>query len=85
MRGEVRRADMWGGGGVQAAFRGRVRLKAGGQGTRGAHVEHVAHGCDLGRVPAQRLVELARGLPGRMEGIRCGARCGPGRREGVGR
>eukprot|EP00964_Phaeocystis_antarctica_P096347 scaffold62657_cov64-Phaeocystis_antarctica.AAC.7 len=27
------------------------------QGTRGAHVEHVAHGCDAGRVEAQRLVE----------------------------
>ena len=28
-----------------------------GQGTRGAHVEHVIHDCDLRRVEAQRLVE----------------------------
>ena len=42
----------------------------GGQGTRGAHVEHVAHGCDAGRVEAQRLVELRRALPSRREGMR---------------
>ena len=42
---------------VQAACMGRARLKAGGgQGTRGAHPEHAAHGRDLGRVEAERLV-----------------------------
>eukprot|EP00964_Phaeocystis_antarctica_P030330 scaffold17120_cov41-Phaeocystis_antarctica.AAC.3 len=35
---------------------------------RGAHLEHPAHGCDAGRVEAQRLVELRRGLPSRKEG-----------------
>eukprot|EP00964_Phaeocystis_antarctica_P062441 scaffold37413_cov54-Phaeocystis_antarctica.AAC.4 len=45
---------------------------------RGAHPEHAAHGCDLGRVEAQRLVERRRALPSRKEGVRCGARCGPG-------
>ena len=32
------------------------------QGTRGAHMEHVAHLCDFGRVEAQRLVERRRAL-----------------------
>eukprot|EP00964_Phaeocystis_antarctica_P048466 scaffold28065_cov57-Phaeocystis_antarctica.AAC.3 len=45
---------------------------------RGAHVEHVAHVRDAGRVEAQRLVERPRKLPSRKEGVRCGARCGPG-------
>ena len=45
---------------------------------RGAHVEHVAHVRDAGRVEAQRLVERRRALPSRKEGVRCGARCGPG-------
>ena len=36
---------------------GRARLKAEGQGTRGAHLEHVVHVRDLGRDEAQRLVE----------------------------
>eukprot|EP00964_Phaeocystis_antarctica_P059251 scaffold35177_cov64-Phaeocystis_antarctica.AAC.2 len=44
---------------------------------RGAHVEHVVHGCDTRRVEAQRLVERRRFLPSRKEGVRCGARCGP--------
>ena len=34
-------------------------------GTRGAHVEHLSHVHDLGRVEAERLVELLRGLPSR--------------------
>ena len=55
-----------------------ARLKAGGWGTRRAHAEHVAHGCDLGRVEAQLLVERRRALPSRKEGMRCGRRCGPG-------
>ena len=33
------------------------------EGTRGAHVEHVPHGCEPGRVEAQRLVERRRSLP----------------------
>eukprot|EP00964_Phaeocystis_antarctica_P065164 scaffold39268_cov62-Phaeocystis_antarctica.AAC.3 len=45
---------------------------------RGAHVEHVAHVRDAGCVEAQRLVERRRLLPSRKEGVRCGARCGPG-------
>ena len=42
---------------AHAACMGMDRLKAGGQGTRGAHVEHLLHGRDLGRVEAERLVE----------------------------
>ena len=47
---------------------------------RGAHVKHLAHVLDAGRVDAQRLVELrhALALPSRKEGVRCGATCGPG-------
>ena len=63
---------------AQAACTGRARLKAGGQGTRGAHVEHLMHQYDLGRVEAQRLVERPRVLPSRKEDFRCGARCGQG-------
>ena len=40
------------------------------QGTRGAHVEHVLHLRDLGRVEAERLVERRRALPSRKAGIR---------------
>ena len=37
---------------TQSACTGRARLKAvGGQGTRGAHVEHAEHGRDAGGVP----------------------------------
>ena len=36
---------------------GRARLKAEGQGTRGAYIKHVDHACDAGRIEAQRLVE----------------------------
>ena len=50
----------------------------GGQGTRGAHVEHAAHGRDLGRVEAERLVERRRVLPSRKAGMRRGKRYGPG-------
>ena len=57
---------------------GMARLKAGGQGTRGAHLEHALHGRDLGRVEAERLVELVRALPSRRAGMRCGKRYGPG-------
>ena len=55
------------------------RLKAaGGQGTRGAHLEHGEHAPYLGRVEAERLVERRRGLPSRKTGMRRGKRCGPG-------
>eukprot|EP00964_Phaeocystis_antarctica_P160679 scaffold132481_cov45-Phaeocystis_antarctica.AAC.1 len=37
----------------------------------GAHVEHVSHGFDSGRVEAQRLVERRRFLPSRNESTRC--------------
>ena len=49
---------------AKAACTGMDRLKAvGGQGTRGAHVEHLVHVRDLGRVEAERLVELFCVLP----------------------
>ena len=59
---------------------GRSDSRLGGQGTRGAHLEHVVHVRDLGGVPAQRLVEGVRVLPSRKGGAyaMCGARCGPG-------
>ena len=39
---------------------GRGRLKARGQGTRGAYREHPGHGCDSGRVPVGNIpVELS--------------------------
>ena len=41
-------------------------------------MEHLVHVRDAGGVEAQRLVEGPRLLPSRKEGIRCGARCGPG-------
>jgi len=52
-----------------SGMHGKARLKAfGGQGTRGTHAEHLAHGRDLGRVPAERLVERRCELPSRREG-----------------
>ena len=66
--------------------RGKARLKAvGGQGTRGAHVEHGAHVRDLGGVKAQRLIERQRVLPSRREGHAMRGEVRAGRREGVGR
>ena len=41
---------------VQGRARLQIRTEAG-HGWGGAHVEHVAHGCDAGGVEAQRLVE----------------------------
>eukprot|EP00964_Phaeocystis_antarctica_P064762 scaffold39005_cov47-Phaeocystis_antarctica.AAC.1 len=73
----------WGGaGGVQG---GGSDSRLGAQGTRGAHVERVVHGCDAGRVEAQRLVERNRALPSQMQGIRCGSRCGAGGERAWGR
>ena len=48
---------------------------------RRAHVEHKAHVRDAGRIEAQRLVEIPRGLPSRKEGMR-DARRGAGRKAG---
>ena len=59
---------------AQAACTGMAQLRAGGQGMCRAYVEHLLHGCDAGRVEAQRLVEGERVLPGRKEGIRRGGR-----------
>ena len=78
------RLDIGRGAGASGMCTGRARLKAGAQGTRVAHPEHPAHVRDLGRVEAQRLVERRSALPSRKEGMRCGARCGPREREGMG-
>ena len=56
-----------------------------GRGTRGAHVKHVIHGCDAGRVEAQWLIERRRLLP-RVEGEACEEErrhAGPGDGRGV--
>ena len=50
------------------------------RGTRRAHLKHIVHGCDLGRVEVQRLVERLRALSCRDEGIRCSAES---KREGL--
>ena len=73
-RCEPRGGRAWG---VVAAHKRHARGKGptqglGAKGTRGAHVEHVAHGRDSGGVEAQRLVEGRRELPSRREGMRCG-------------
>ena len=51
-----------GGGGLSDAQRG-PDWGVGGTGRRGAHVKHVPHVRDVGRVEAQRLVERIRALP----------------------
>ena len=48
------------------------------QGTRGAHLKHLLHGCDAGRVPTQWLVERRRALPSRKGSIGRGVACRPG-------
>ena len=40
-------------------MQGRARLEIRGEGT---HIKHAVHGCDAGRVEAQRLVERARAV-----------------------
>ena len=56
----------------------------GAKGTRGAHVEHEAHGRDAGGVKAQRLVEGVRFLPSRRGGHAMrGGEVRAGRREGL--
>ena len=70
----------WGGGdAIGVHGEGPIQgCMCGGQSTRGAHVEHLVHVRDLGRVEAERLVELVRPLPSRKAGMRCAVRCGPG-------
>ena len=71
---------------AQAARSRKARLKPiGGQGTRGALLEHVGHVRNLGGVEAHRLVEQVRGLPSRREGHAMRGEVRAGRREGVGR
>ena len=68
MREEVRPGtrEGVGGGGDTSGMHGEGPTQGCGcQGTRGAHEEHVAHGRDLGRVEAERLVERVRVLPSR--------------------
>eukprot|EP00964_Phaeocystis_antarctica_P067084 scaffold40596_cov57-Phaeocystis_antarctica.AAC.1 len=45
------------------SVQGRDRLQIGGRARGGAHREHAGHGCDVGGVEAQRLVERIRILP----------------------
>ena len=74
----VKRCTAWGGvrgGGDANGMHGEGPTQ--GWGTRGAHVEHVVHISDLGRVEAERLVERLRDLPSRKAGMRCGKRYGP--------
>ena len=57
---------------VQAACAGRARLKAGGAGHAwSAHLKHLLHVRDLGRVKAERLVERRRALPSRKADVQC--------------
>ena len=63
-RGTVRQGvkALGGGDANGGRARGGPDSRLGGQGTRGAHEEHIAHVCDLGRVEAERLVERRRVL-----------------------
>eukprot|EP00964_Phaeocystis_antarctica_P027387 scaffold15452_cov29-Phaeocystis_antarctica.AAC.1 len=61
---------------AHAACRRGPKWGSVGRGTRGAHIKHPAHGCDFGRVEAQRLVERRRLLPSRKERIRGGRHAG---------
>ena len=63
---------------AQAARWEDPTAEAAGGGTRGAHPKHCLHGCDAGRVEAQRLVERCRVLPSWKGSIGRGATCGPG-------
>ena len=70
---------------AQAACAGRTPNCGGcaGRGRCGAHIKHLLHVRDAGRVPAQRLVERLRGLP-RRKGTMCGKRGGMRGRATVG-
>ena len=77
MRGE----RAWGDGSASGVHGEGPRLW-GGRARGGAHVEHVPHVRDLGRVEAERLVERRRVLPSRKRGI---TMRGEGRGAGGGR
>ena len=85
MRGEVQARRREGVGRRRRKWHARRRPESrlGGQGTRGAHLEHAGHGRDVGGVEAQRLVE-GRGLPSRREGHAMRGEVRARRREGVG-
>jgi hypothetical protein len=68
----------------QGAGRGPKSAEAAGRGTRGAHLKHVLHGRDAGRVEAQRLVERRRPLPIRKGKHKKSGDRRAGTREGVG-
>ena len=65
---------------AQAACAGRApNCGACWRGRRRAHLKHLHHGCDPGRVKAQRLVECRRGLPRRKGSVwQEGRHAGPG-------
>eukprot|EP00964_Phaeocystis_antarctica_P155171 scaffold124174_cov48-Phaeocystis_antarctica.AAC.4 len=69
-RGAAREAGGRGAAAAKMTCTRRARLKAWGQGTRGAHAEHGVHARNFRRVEAQRLVESRRALPSRKQGIR---------------
>ena len=64
VRGELRvgRREAAGDRGARSV-QGRARLQIRSRARGGAHVEYVAHDCNLGRIEAQRLIERRRGLP----------------------
>ena len=84
-KGSMRSGARCGLGGGWAVERRRRKMRAGegptgdwAQGRRRAHRKHGAHGCDLGRVEAQRLIECRRALPSRKGSMRSLAGCWPG-------
>ena len=52
--------------------RGEKQIMWGPGHARGAHLEHLAHVRDAGRVEAELLVERRRALPSRKAGMCCG-------------
>ena len=72
------RESVWSSGGGAGSVQGKPNCGGCWQGTRGAHVKHGLHGCDAGRIEAQRLVERRRRLPRRKGSIGRGATCGSG-------
>ena len=67
----------WGGCGTRGMHGGGPDCDGWPQGRGGAHVEHVVHVRDAGRIEVHRLVERRRHLSSRKEGVRCGGGCGP--------
>ena len=58
-----------GGGGATSVQEGGPDWRVEAQEIGRAHIEHVGHVCDAGRIEAHWLVERRRFLPGRKEGI----------------